>query len=165
MSMKRLQFVVVFTLVWAGLIWGALQLARLPLGPVHFLCGPWGCIGSTAAVASVHVLWLSVLAPLAVLSIWAVPTLRRPEIWWALLAGALVLLTGLVGRDAWHHLNVERGEWRDLPRRALYCLVTNTDLPVWQVLATALTGLVVIRIWFPAPMPESNGPPQPEQGA
>ncbi len=165
MKSHRAQFVLGYSLVWAGLIWSALQIVKLPLGPVHFLCGPWGCIGSTSALISVHTLWLCVLVPLAVLLIWAVPALRRPVIWWALLAGSLMLIAGLVGRDAWHYLAVEQGQWQDLPRLALYCLAVNTDLPAWQISATALIVLSTLRIGFPVARAASSIPRQREQSA
>jgi hypothetical protein len=124
-----------------GLIgWGLAGYAVLSLGQLpgefgHSLCGPWGCLPPLQALAAMHLFWALALLPLIVLA------LAKGQPHHLRLAGMLLSLgAGLgiavvVGRDLLAWLPAVPPEFHGYwARRALYTLVTLSDVPLLQVL-------------------------------
>jgi hypothetical protein len=120
---------------WALAAYGVLALGSLPGDFGHSLCGPWGCLPPLQALAAMHLFWGLLLLPLVV---WGLAKGQPGQL--RFVGGLLVLASGLgivvvAGWDLWSWLPAMppelRGYWA---RRALYTVVTLSDVPLVQVL-------------------------------
>jgi hypothetical protein len=125
-------------LVLGGIGWGlaayaALSLASLPGDFGESWCGVWGCLPPVQALAAMHLFWVVVLCPLVG---WGL-TKGRPHqlrragmlLFFAALAGIVVV----VGRDLVVWLAAVTPAFRAYwARRALYTVVTLSDVPLLQ---------------------------------
>lgn len=140
--LSRLLTLAAIAVVWGGLFYGSLALAKVDLGHWAALCGPWGCLPSTAPLLSVHAMWLTLIGGAAWLSRLAMPVLQSWTPWAGMLLASLIVAVGLLGFDLYRYASMG-GATSDLGRRALYKLITWTDLPLVQIAVVCLAQIVV----------------------
>ncbi len=93
-----------------------------------------------------HAIWLSVVAPPLFCTMWVRPTVRSPKLWIMIFGCTTLAACLLIGIDLVPYLYAG-GAINLLLKRALFVLVTATDLPVLALcLATAACWLVAF-IW------------------
>ena len=133
--MSRIGTIVLGGVAWGLAAAGALSLASLPGDFGHSLCGPWGCFPPLQALAAMHLFWAVALVPPVA---WGLTGARPHQLQRAgllLFLGALLGIVVVVGRDLPTWLAWAPPEFQSCwPGRALYTLVTLSDVPLVQVL-------------------------------
>jgi hypothetical protein len=130
--------VLVGSILWVVAAGGALFVADIPGEFGESLCGVWGCFPPVQALAAMHLFWFVALTPV----VWAIVRFRPQNLCWV--GGLLIVLAlgvGLVvlGRDLSVWLEWASEEYQALwPKRALYTLVTLSDVPLIQGLSAGL---------------------------
>lgn len=135
---------VMWVLAWFGAGVASVGVGLIPGDYTgESFCGVGGCFPPVQALASLHLLWLLVLAPPAL-----APARRRPgpvaeragavALVFGLLAIACVVTTGLT---RWGQAPSDPRYSARAVRRAGYSLATRTDVPAIQL---ALTGTFVV---------------------
>jgi hypothetical protein len=119
--------------IWGLAAYGALSLGSLPGEFGHSLCGPWGCLPPLQALASMHLLWALVLLPFVA---WGLMKGKPHQLHLAgelLFFGALLGIIVVAGRDLLTWLPTVPSHVQTYwPRRALYTIVTLSDVPLVQ---------------------------------
>jgi hypothetical protein len=132
-------------IVWAIMLWAALQLAHVHTAWDHALCGVWGCGPTLSAVISCHLAWLVALAPVALAGQYMLPRHWRRSIgvWLSVLVVAVLL--GVVAREAATWLRQYPEEYRAyFAGRCLFVIATWVDVPLVEA------GLLSV-LWWAAP--------------
>jgi hypothetical protein len=117
---------------WGLALYGVLLFGMLPLDlGEHELCGPWGCLPPLQSLISLHACWVLVLVP----ATWGGLVFLSPRAlrWVGVTATGLGLagLLGLIVYEGVVWLAAVPPELQPyFPRRVLFALAMNTDLPV-----------------------------------
>lgn len=133
LNLARLSWLALVPL-WAGALWGSLQIHRLDLHLGHGLCGPWGCGPPLEAAIGYHLFWLAILLPPTVGLGLFLSRARNRKIGRILLFVATILTVGVVGYDVVSHAIQSRTAGYVF-RRGLLTLVTTIDVPMMQLMA------------------------------
>lgn len=145
LSLTRMTKLLSIVLLWGGTFVASLAIAKLPLGHWASLCGPWGCLPETAPLLSVHAMWMTVIGGVAMGLRFAISLFGKAKPWWGIHLGSLLALVIFLGADANAYL-AKGGSVSDLGRRALFTLITSTDLPLSQcALASLACGLSCVN--------------------
>jgi hypothetical protein len=129
---------------WGLAAFGALALGSLPGDFGHSLCGPWGCFPPIQALAAMHLFWVVVLLPLIGWGLAKGQSHQLRRAGGLLFFGAVLAIVAVAGRDLLAWLPSVPPEFQVYwARRALYTLVTLSDVPLVQVL---LAGAIFWRV-------------------
>ena len=111
------------------------------------LCGPWGCLPPAQALLSLHLLWLVVLAPPAFVMARHRPGRLTKRVGVLLTFTGLLAITAVVagGLTDWGFSTSDPNYGPYAIRRALYALVTRTEIPAFQMFLTGLTVVIAAR--------------------
>ena len=151
--------------LWAGALFGSLQLHTLDLPIEHNICGPWGCAAEPQALLGYHLFWLALIAPAIVLA-----TAATPPPWASRLAlGAVTLgLAGFLALAVGSALDwVDDGEPVEYAaQRGLFVVATTPDLPFVPLLLGGLAALPLARVGPRTPAePQRSGGKTPDRAA
>lgn len=134
---------------WLCVASGALGVADIPGEYGGSMCGVWGCYPPLQALIAMHLFWFVAMVPVVLALAWYSPRhLRRIGV--VMAAGAGLTAVGVVGWDvvSWVRWSDElRPHW---PKRALYTLLTTSDVPLIQ---TFLAGIASIALGRNARLP------------
>lgn len=128
--------------VWAGLIYGTLQLHDKDLGLGHGICGPWGCGPPIEALIGFHGFSLLLVLPIALLLGLYLSSDSRKKLGSVLLWGALAALLVYMIQDGVVFFRRAKSA-EHLIQRALFSVAIEVDLPMLQV---AIAGFC-LRFW------------------
>ena len=125
---------------WGLALWGALQLANLPV-PVaweHAFCGPWGCGPKTMDLLAYHAFTLVLIAfPCLIAANVFTPPFKRMCGMVLLTLGGVALL-GLLAQEVMTNWTLHKDHF---PQRYLYRLAIEVDLPAMQAV---LVGVLLL---------------------
>jgi hypothetical protein len=121
--------------VWAGALWGVLQIANLRTPWDHVACGPWGCGPPAGALFSAHLAWLVVLLPIGYVGSQWFPSGRRSAIGLTIAVVAAAVIAGMVVREATTWLPTA-GEFQRpyFIQRCMFVVGISIDVPVVQLM-------------------------------
>jgi hypothetical protein len=128
----------IWKLVLGGVAWGlaaygALSLSRIEGEFGHSLCGPWGCYPPLQALVAMHLLWVIGLLPFVG---WGLMKARPHHLCLAgtlLFSAALLGIVVVAGRNVLAWLQTMPPDLQTYwPWRALYAVVTLSDVPLLQ---------------------------------
>jgi hypothetical protein len=135
MPVARTWKIVLGGIGWGLAAFGALALASLPGDFGHSLCGPWGCFPPIQALAAMHLFWVVVLLPLMGWGLAKGQSHQLRRAGGLLFFGAVLAIVAVTGRDLLSWLPTVPPEFQVYwPRRVLYTLVTQSDVPLVQLL-------------------------------
>ncbi len=141
MQFVRIGELVALPLIWGAGVYGAISLKDLQFANEHTICGPWGCGPTSAALITMHVGWLALLAP---------PMLFLPQrigltgnaIRWFSSALTMLGLLGIVAIISWQWLvwMPQAGEWSKpyIWQRCGFAVATAVDFPLLQLVAIGI---------------------------
>lgn len=89
-----------------------------------------------------HMIWFSAILPLAGFIVWVYPATRIKRIWSLCFAVAVLGLISVVGFDLYFFLK-GGGVWKDCGMRALFSIMTSTDIPFFQLLVASVMNWVL----------------------
>ena len=120
--------------LWAGALWGSLQIHRLDLKLGHGLCGPWGCGPTLEAAIGFHLFWLTILTPPTIGLGLFLSTTESRKIGRVVFFGGAIVTLFVVGYDVVTHA-IQSNTVAYVLRRGLLTLVSTVDLPLTQTMA------------------------------
>ena len=147
--MYRLAFILMIACLWGGLFYAALSIAKLDLGYLPVICGPWGCLAGLAPLLSVHSMWLVLLGGTFTLARWASPRLHSRRIW---IVGTAIGFCSVLGLWIFQYIGfASRDGQISSPEEVLKFLSFHTlrctDVPFIEFLfSTSFHSLVPWRI-------------------
>jgi hypothetical protein len=149
---QRLLELVVLPVLWALLIFAALQSNGLVSETDHSVCGPWGCGPEIGDLVAMHAAWLAVVGPPLIYFSYKAnlssKLLRRIAV--GLFA---VGILGMLTIIAWQWLIwlPSASTWSKdyIWQRCGFAIVTSVDFPLIPavILGIILTGVSLVREW------------------
>ena len=120
--------------VWAGALWGSLEISRIHTSWDHALCGPWGCGPTATALVSCHMAWFIVLLPVGFAGNRWLSGQRRRQLGLALGALAAAIIVGVIAREATTWLPAASDYQRPyFFQRCAFVVGTWIDFPIVQL--------------------------------
>ena len=101
--MVRIHVIAFIACLWGAMFYAALSIAKLDLGYVKSICGPWGCLAGVAPLLSVHCMWLVLIGGGLSLARWAQQPLRPRKLWVIGAISGFGLIMILWGTEYFHY--------------------------------------------------------------
>ena len=146
--MYRIAVILMIACLWGGLFFGALSIAKLDLGYLPIICGPWGCLAGLAPLLSVHSMWLVLLGGAFTLARWASPRLHSRRIW---VVGTAIGICSVLGLWIFQYISFisrdgQIASLAELLKFLSFHTIRCTDLPLVEFLfSTSVHSLVPWR--------------------
>lgn len=124
---------------WGLTVVGALKVADIPGDFGESLCGVWGCLPPRQALVAMHLLWLVLFVPPAVVAGLRLSPVAAIRLGLLVAMGSAVVAVCVVGLDVARWLSLTTAEFHGYAgRHALYSLAVHTDVPMAQAVLAGL---------------------------